>query len=348
MKPKFGLPIAMVAGFVLLGTVPAKSSTHDFYKGKALRIVVGFAAGGAVDLWTRAVARYWPRYIPGNPDIIVQNMPGGGTMIAANYVYGVARPDGLTLGAIAPALYFDQLIGRKEVQFDWTKFTWVGSPEQIDELLFMRADAPYKTLDDIRRAAQPPRCAATGPASATYYFPKLLEEVLGLKFNIVTGYPGGAEADLAIERGEMQCRGASASSFFGREPGRTWAKTGFVRVLVQGGSKRDPKAPDAPTIWELMEKEKTPEASRRLATVVLAAGAFGRPIVGAPGIPGDRVKILRESFMKAMSDREFLVEAKKRNWEVNPVSGETLEALAKEVIVQPPEIVERVKKVLGK
>lgn len=348
MKPRLGLALAAVASLVFVATVPASSSTHDFYRGKTLRIVVGFATGGAVDLWTRTIARYWPRYIVGNPAIIVQNMPGGGTMVAANYVYGVAKPDGLTLAAIAPALYFEQLIGRKEVQFDWTKFAWIASPEQIDELLFMRADAPYKTLEDIRRAAQPPRCAATGPASATYYFPKLLEEVLGLKFNIVTGYAGGAETDLAIERGEMQCRGASSSSFFGREPGRTWAKTGFVRVLVQGGSKRDPKAPDAPTIWELMEKEKTPEAGRRLATVVLGAGVFGRPILGGPGIPRERVKILRESFMKAVSDPEFLAEAKKRNWEVNPVSGERLEALAKEVIDQPPEVIERVRKLLGR
>lgn len=319
-----------------------------FYQGKTIRIVVGFAPGGAVDLWTRAVARYWPKRIPGNPDIVVQNMPGGGTMIAANYVYGVAKPDGLTLGAIAPALYFDQLIGRKEVQFDWTKFTWIGSPEQIDEVLFFRADAPYKTLEDIRKAAEPPRCAATGPASATYYFPKLLEEVFGLKFNIVTGYPGGAEADLAIQKGEMQCRGASSSSFFGREPGRTWVKTGFVRVLIQAGSTRDARAPEAPTIWELMEKEKTPEASRRLAKIVLAAGVFGRPIVGAPGVPPDRIKILRDSFMKAVDDPEFVAEAKKRGWELNPVSGEKLEAVAKEVIVQPAEVIERMKRILGK
>ena len=214
-------------------------------------------------------------------------------------------------------------------------------------MLFIRAGAPYKTLEDIRRATEPPRCAATGPASATYYFPKLLEEVFGFKFNIVTGYPGGAEADLAIEKGEMQCRGASASSFFGREPGRTWAKTGFVRVLVQAGSKRDARAPDAPTISELMEKEKTPEASRRLVKIVLAAGVFGRPMIGAPGIAADRVKILRDSFMKAMDAPEFVAEAKKRDWELNPVMGEKLEALAKEVIVQPPEVIARTKKPLG-
>lgn len=333
--------------FFLLWSFEAQAQA-PFYQGKTIRIVVGFAPGGAVDLWTRVVARYWPKYIPGNPDIIIQNMPGGGTMIAANYVYGVAKPDGLTVASIAPALYFDQLIGRKEVQFDWTKFTWIGSPEQIDELLFIRADAPYKSLEDIRKAAEPPRCAATGPASATYYFPKLLEEVFGLKFNIVTGYAGGAETDLAIQKGEMQCRGASASSFFGREPGRTWAKSGFVRVLVQAGSRRDARAPDAPTIWELMEKERTPEASQRLAKIVLAAGVFGRPVVGAPGVPAERVKILRDSFMKTMDDPEFVAEAKKRGWELNPVSGERLETLAKEVIVQPPEVIERMRRILAK
>jgi tripartite-type tricarboxylate transporter receptor subunit TctC len=338
--------IVFVSLFFLLWSSEVHAQA-PFYQGKTIRIVVGFAPGGAVDVWARVVARYWPNYIPGKPDIVVQNMPGGGSMVAANYVYGVAKPDGLTLASIAPALYFDQLIGRKEVQFDWTKFSWIGSPEQIDELLFIRADAPYKTFEDIRKAAEPAKCAATGPASATYYFPKLLEDVFGLKFNIVTGYPGGAEADLAIEKGEMQCRGASASSFFGREPGRTWAKTGFVRVVVQAGSKRDARAPDAPTIWELMDKEKTPEASRRLAKIVLAAGVFGRPLVGAPGVPAERVKVLRDSFMKTIDDPGFVAEAKKRGWELNPVSGERLELLAKEVIVQSPEVIERVRKILG-
>jgi tripartite-type tricarboxylate transporter receptor subunit TctC len=145
--------IVFVFLFFLLGSSEVQAQV-PFYQGKSIRIVVGFAPGGAVDVWARVVARYWPKYIPGNPDIIVQNMPGGGSMIAANYVYGVAKPDGLTLASIAPALYFDQLIGRKEVQFDWTKFTWIGSPDQIDELLFIRADAPYKTLEDIRKAAE--------------------------------------------------------------------------------------------------------------------------------------------------------------------------------------------------
>lgn len=327
---------------------PNLHAQADFYKGKTIRMVLGFSAGGTNDLWARAVARFWGKYIPGNPDVIVQNMPGAGSMIAANYVYGVGKPDGLTLGLISPALFFDQIAARKEVQFDWSKFAWIGSPEETDEMLSVRSDSPYKTLDEIRKATVPPKCGATGTGTTGHYFPRLLEEVLGLKFNIVTGYPGASEIDLAVEKGEVHCRAGTTSAFFGREPGRTWAKTGFVRILVIGGMKRDPRVPDVPTIWELMEKERTPELGRRVATVILSPGFFGRPFVGSPGIPPDRVKILRESFMKTMSDAELLAEAEKRKWEPSPVSGEKLEALARDVIAQPPEVISRMNVVLGK
>ncbi len=320
----------------------------DFYKGKTIKMLIGYSAGGTNDLWARTIARFWGKHIPGNPEFIVQNMPGAGTQVAANYIYGVEKSDGLTLGLLAPALFFNQIGGQKEVKFDWAKFAWIGSPEETSEMLSMRADTPYKTLDDIRGAAVPPRCGTTGTGTPGHYFPRLLEEVLGLKFNLVIGYPGASDIDLAIEKGEVQCRAGTTSAFFGREPGRTWAKTGFVRILVIGGSKRDPRAPNVPTIWELMEKHKTPESGKRLTTLLLSPGSFGRPIVGGPGIPADRVKILRESFLKAMKDPELLAEAEKRRWEPDPVSGETLQALAREVVTQPPEVITRMNAVLGK
>lgn len=321
---------------------------NDFFKGKTLRVIIGYSAGGTNDLWARAVARFWSKYIPGNPDIIVQNMPGAATMVAANYIYGVGKSDGLTVGLIAPALFFNQIGGQKEVKFDWAKFAWIGSPEETSEMLSMRSDTPFKTLDDIRKATVPPKCGTTGPGTPGHYFPRLLEEVLGLKFDLVTGYPGASEIDLAIEKGEVQCRAGTTSAFFGREPGRTWAKTGFVRLLVIGGSKRESRAPDVPTIGEFMEKYKTPESGKRLTTVLLSPGSFGRPIVGSPGIPADRVKMLRDGFLKAMRDPELLAEAEKRGWEPDPVSGEKLEALAREVVSQPPEVIARMNVVLGK
>jgi len=319
----------------------------DFYKGKQIKIVVGASAGAASDLYARVVAQHLPKQILGKPEAIVQNMPGGGSMTAANYVYSVAKPDGLTLGAVTAPIYFAQLLGRKEVQFDWAKFTWIGTPEENDELLFIRSDQPYKTLLDLRKAAEAPRCGASGVGSTGYYIPKLLEEVFGLKINMVTGYPGAADVDIAVEKNEIHCRGTTISAFFGREPGKTWAKNGFVRFLVQTGDQRNHRLPDTPTIWELMDQEKGMDAKKRLARVVLGPGAFGRPILATPGIPAERVKLLREAYANMMKDPEFVAEAKKRQWELAPVSGERLEALAKEVIHQPPDIVERMKKIMG-
>lgn len=326
---------------------PPLQAQSDFYKGKQMKIVVGASTGAASDLYARVVAHYLPKQIPGKPDIIVQNMPGGGSITAANYVYSVAKPDGLTLGAVTAPIYFAQLLSRKEVQFDWGKFTWIGTPEENDELFFLRSDQPYKTLLDLRKASEPPRCGASGVGSTGFYIPKLLEEIFSLKINMVTGYPGAADVDVAVEKNEVHCRGTTISAFFGREPGRTWAKNGFVRFLVQTGDKRNHRLPDTPTIWELMDQEKGMEAKRRLARVVLGPGAFGRPILATPGIPADRVKLLRDAYTQMLKDPEFLADANKRQWEINPISGERLEALAKEVINQPPEIIERMKKVMG-
>ena len=337
--------LVVVCSVIFLGS--RLEAQSDFYQGKQLKIVVGASAGAASDLYARVVAQHLPKQILGKPEVIVQNMPGGGSMTAANYVYSVAKPDGLTLGAVTSPIYFAQLLGRKEVQFDWAKFTWIGTPEENDELFFIKSDLPYKTLFDLRKATDPPRCGASGVGSTGYYIPKLLEEVFGLKLSMVTGYPGAADVDLAVEKNEVQCRGTTISAFFGREPGKSWAKNGYVRFLVQTGDKRNHRLRDTPTIWELMEQEKAAETKKRLARVVLGPGAFGRPILATPAIPAERVKILRDAYSKMLKDPEFVAEANKRQWELNPVSGEKLEALAKEVIHQSPDIVERMKKVLG-
>lgn len=333
--------------FLLLCSANLEAQT-PFYQGKTITIVVGNPAGDVYDLYARTISQFMPKYIPGNPNMIVQNMAGAGSMIAANYIYEVAKPDGLTIGSIFPALYFDQLIGRKEVKFDWDKFVWIGSPTVSNHLFYMRADTPFKTIEDVHNAKEPPKCGATGTTSTAYYMPRLFEETLGLKFNIVTGYQGGSDIDLAVERGEMQCRAFTITAFFAREPFHTWRKKGFVRVLIQTGKKRDERLPDTPTIYELMGKYKTPEAGRRLATAILAAGNVGRPYVVPPATPTDRVKIIREAFMKTLKDPEFLAEAKKKKLVIDPVSGEELGALAKEVIATPRAVVERMRTMLGK
>jgi tripartite-type tricarboxylate transporter receptor subunit TctC len=332
--------------FLFSGTVDLWAQT-PFYQGKTVRIVVGNLAGDAYDLWARMFAQHMGKYMPGNPNFIVQNMTGGGGLVAANYVYSVAKPDGLTMGAFGPSMYFDQLAGRKEVKFDWSKFTWIGTPEQTEFILIMRTDTPYKTIEDVRKAAQPPKCGATGTSTSGYYMPKFLDEYMGLKFNIVTGYPGGGEIDLGIERGELQCRNLTISTYFAREPFLTWHKKGFVRPILQTPKKRDARVADVPSIYELMDQYKTPDATRRLATVILAPAIFGRPMVATPGVPPDRVKTLRDAYHRSLKDPALLEDLKKRRWEVDSISGEELEKLAKEVVSQPPEVIENMKKLLG-
>lgn len=319
-----------------------------FYQDKTIRIIAGYGAGSVDDAWTRLIARYLGKYIPGNPNIIVQNMPGAGAMIAANYVYKVAKSDGLTLGGVRAGLYFDQLVRRKEVQFDWTKFTWLGTPTQVEQMIYMRANTPYKTIHDVRKASVPPKCGATGTSSTGYYTANLLEETLGAKFVTLTGYKDGPDIELAVEREEVSCRGISVETLFGREPLISWFKNGFVRVLIQSGKKRDPRLQDVPTIWELMDEYKTPEAGKRLATIILAVGAFGRPYVATPSLPPDRAKLLQSAFKKTLNDPDFQAQAKERRLEIDPVGGEELQTLAREVIAQPPEVVERMKRLLEK
>jgi tripartite-type tricarboxylate transporter receptor subunit TctC len=336
----------LLSGFALLSSI-ARADSHEFFKGKTVRLVVGTSAGGAQDEWARFLAPHLGRNIPGSPDIVVQNMPGAGTVIAANYIYNIAKPDGLTLGLVNPAIYVDQLLGAKEVKFDWTKLSWIGSPERIDQVLFIRTDFPQKTLDDLRKAPEAPRCAATGRSGAGYFLPRLLEEGLGIKIQMVVGYGSGGDMNLAMEKGEVQCRAGTVSAYVGREPTRTWAANGFTRALVQSGTKRYSKLPDVPTVYELMETYKTPDATRRVAKVLLSSGDLGRPFFAPPGMAADRLKILREAFTKTMNDEGLLAEARKKQWDLDPMDGRELEALAKEIMVQPPEVIERVKKILG-
>jgi len=325
----------------------ANAQAQPFYQGKTIRIVVGFTPGGFYDRWARLLARYMPKYIPGNPEMIVQNMPGASSVIAANYVYNVSKGDGLTLLVPINSLYLDQLVERKEVQFDVRKFEWIGTQEKAPVMLYFRAASPYKTFAAIIKAAEPPKCGATGTASTGYLLAKLLEENFKAKLNTVTGYQGGSEVDVAVERGEIVCRGMDIPPHFGREPFETWHKNGFDRHILQSGPKRDPRLADTPTLFELMDQYKTPDVGRQLTRVILASGDLGRPMVAAPGTPADRVKSLREAYAKAMRDPGLIEEAKKGQMDMEHTPGETLQTLLKEVMDQPREVVDRVKKILA-
>jgi tripartite-type tricarboxylate transporter receptor subunit TctC len=334
---------------LLLGSAArAPADQSSFYQGKTLKVIVGFTSGGFYDRWSRLLARYVPKYLPGNPEMIVQNMPGAGGLIAANHVYTVAKSDGFTLGMMSYGMYLDQMVGRNEVQYDVRKFHWIGSPEKSEVLLYMRSDAPYKSIEDIRNAATPPKCGSTGTAGTDYILARLIEDTLGAKIETVLGYPGGSEIDLAVEKGEVQCRGLTAAPYFGREPFISWRKKNFVNVLLYGGVKRDPRIPDTPTIYEIFDKLSVPEESRQVADVILRGGDFGRPWVMGPDTPPQVVKLMRMAYGKAMSDGALLDEARKTKLDVEHVPGDELQRLAEKMLSQPPGVVTRVKRILGK
>jgi tripartite-type tricarboxylate transporter receptor subunit TctC len=342
------LTLSFCFSVVLLASSPqVRAQEETFYKGKTITIVIGSTAGGFYDRWARLFARYMGKYIPGNPEFIAQNMAGASSVIATNQVYNVAKPDGLTLLMPLNSIYVDQIVGRPQVQYDLRKFNWIGSPSIEPSIMYMRADAPYKSIEDIIKAKEAPKCGGSGTSSTDFILSSILEEMVGAKINNILGYPGGTEIDLAVEKGEVVCRSHSVSAHFGREPFDTWHKKGFDRHLIQTGRKRDARAPDAPTLLEVFDRHKVPENNRRVARMLLAAVELGRPMMVTPGTPPERVKILREAYMKVLNDPKARDEAKKSRMDIEPTKGEELEALVKDIFDAPPELIARAKKVLA-
>jgi tripartite-type tricarboxylate transporter receptor subunit TctC len=337
------MTLVFIGALVVTLSARASNAQDQFFKGKQIRIVVGLSTGGGYDRAARLLARYLPKYIPGNPDVLVQNMPGAGSVIAANYVWGVAKPDGLTLLAPHNNFYLAQLSGQKEVRFDLPKFQWIGSLENDDMMMFSRADAPFKSIGEVVRGNLTPKCGSTGVGSSDYVMSRILGETIGANVQNVLGYPGSSEIAIALERGEVQCMGLTISTYYGREPFLTWQKTNFVRFLAQSGRQRDKRVPDAPTIFELMKEFKTSEIKRRVAEAMLQGGEWARPLMAPPGTPANRVATLRAAYEKATKDPEMLAEAKKMRIDITPLAGEKLQSIAKEVMNQPPAVVEQIK-----
>jgi tripartite-type tricarboxylate transporter receptor subunit TctC len=330
--------------FLVLPKAGSLYAQAPFYQNKTLQVIVGSAPGGLYDRWARLFAQHMSKYIPGNPATITQNMPGGGSMVAANYLYGIAKPDGLTIGMFQTHMYLQQLIGVKEVKYDMRKFNWLGSQEKGEMMLYTRADSPYKSIDDMLKAKEPPKCGGSGATDQTALLTQLLEQTVGGKFIRVLGYKGGGEVDLAMERGEVVCRATRITVHFSREPFLSWEKKGFDRHLLQAGKKRDSRLADVPTIYELMDKYKTSQTGRRLAQVILSGDELGRPMVAPPGVPADRVKMLREAYSKALKDPELIAEVSRSRLDMEPSTGEEIETIVQEVMDQPPEVIALIKK----
>jgi tripartite-type tricarboxylate transporter receptor subunit TctC len=308
-------------------------SVSDFYRGKTITMVVGYTAGGGYDLYARALARHMARHIPGNPGFVVNNMPGAGSLTAANYLYSVAPKDGTVIGTIGRGLAMEPLIGKSNVQFDARRFTWIGSGTNEVSVCAVSSTSPVKTWEDVMTT--PITVGGEGSGSDPDTFTILMRNLLGAKLQLVTGYPGGAEITLAIERGEVDGRcGWSLSAINATRP--QWIEQKRLRFLLQMSLERNPELPDVPTVVEKAKDQR----QKDILKLVFSRQVMGRPFLGPPAIPDDRKLALRKAFDETMSDPEFLADAKKTGLEVDPVSGADIDRLLAELYDTPKETLE--------
>lgn len=318
----------------LSGTAYA-DAVSDFYKGKQVTIYVGYSAGGGYDTYARLLGRHIGKHIPGKPSVIVRNMPGAGSVRMANWLYNVGPKDGTAIGAVARGVAFDTLFGMKGSQFDAQKFNWLGSMNNEVSVCVSWATSAIKTFEDVR--AKELVVGGTGGSADTDQFPKILNGVLGTKFKIVAGYPGGNEINLAMERGEVGGRcGWSWSSVVSTRG--AWLKEKKINILVQLSLSKHPDLKDVPLVTDLA---RTPE-EKAIMKLVFARQVMGRPFVLPPGIPADRLTALRKAFMDTMKDKEFRDQAQRGKLEVEAVSGEEIQKLVDEAYATPKPVVDRV------
>jgi tripartite-type tricarboxylate transporter receptor subunit TctC len=303
------------------------------YAGKTVTIIVGYKAGGGYDATARLLARHLPKHIPGKPTVIVQNMPGANSMIAANHVYNVAKPDGLTIGTFNRNLPVAQLTRVDGVKYDMTKFAWIGSAASECTILALRADLPYKSVEELKKAKQPLVIGATGPGANTYDFPLLLKEFLGLNLKIVTGYQSSADIMLAIERKEVDGRAGSFTSI------RPFIDRNLVRPVLRARA-------DEPGVEQLPIDEDLAPNPRAKAIMALrsAPEIVGRPYVMHPNTPPELVNIMRDAFAKAIEDKALVAEATKASMELNYVGADVAVKVMKEMLSQPKDVVDEFSK----
>jgi tripartite-type tricarboxylate transporter receptor subunit TctC len=335
---------------ILIALIGATSLTQaqgskPFYEGKTVQLIVSSGPGATTDIAARLVGRYLGKHIPGNPGTIVQNMPGGGGLVAANHLFNLAKPDGLTILAVSRANYLDQMVGRAEVRADFRKFGWIGSFNRAPMMIACRTDTPYKSIAAMRAAKIPPRFGESGTGSISYVFSNLINKIFDLKIKNVTGFGSGREIDLGMERGEADCRATSDITVI-RSPWNRWVKDNFVTFVIQQGPEKSRLLPPVSTVAELAPPESKPLVD--LMNVMLAYTEFDRPYAAPPGVPKERLQTLRESFERMLKDPEFAAEAKKLlDWDgMTFLSGEQLQRKIEATVTQPPDVIKRVKEVL--
>jgi tripartite-type tricarboxylate transporter receptor subunit TctC len=326
MKKIFGAALALLA----FCAASRAAGVEDFYKGRTIAVVIGYSVGGGYDLYGRLLAAHMGKHIPGNPTLVPQNMPGAGSLKAANYLYSVAAKDGSIIGTFGRSLALEPLLG--DAKYDGTKFTWLGSVTDDVSLCVSWYTSPIKVWGDT--LTKNFTFGGEGAGSDPDVFALTIKNVFGAKVKLVTGFPGTADTTLAMERGEIDglC-GLSYSTLRGRHP--TWIPEKKVNLLVQAAIRGSKDLPDVPLLLDLA---KTPEQAKVLKLIVASQG-MARPFVAPPDIPADRKAALRAAFDATMMDPDFLADATKIDVDVNPVTGAELDALLAELYATPKDII---------
>jgi tripartite-type tricarboxylate transporter receptor subunit TctC len=311
-----------------------------FFKGRNVNMEIGYSAGGGYDVYARMIARFMGKHIPGAPAVIPKNMQGAGSLRLANWIYSAAPKDGTEIGTIGRGIAFDPLLGNKNAQFDAGKFTWLGSATNEVSVCVAWEGSGITKFDDLY--TKPLAVGGTGGGADTDVFPQILNAVLGTKMKLISGYPGGNDVGLAMERGEVQGRcGWSWSSV--QATHKDWIMQKKIVVLVQLALSKHPDLPDVPLVTDLAKTDE----QRQILKLIFARQVMGRPYLAPPGVPKERVDALRQAFLDTMKDKEFLAEADTAQLEINPVTGPAIEKLLQEVYQTPADIAAKAAQVLN-
>jgi tripartite-type tricarboxylate transporter receptor subunit TctC len=311
----------------------AAETSSPFYAGKTLRILVGFSPGGGYDLYARELARYLGRHVPGNPAVLVQNMVGAGSLKAVNYLYNAAPRDGTVLATFARGIVFEPLISHLDgAQFDAPKFNWIGSVSNEVSVCATNASRGIHTWHDMETKSTV--IGASGAGADSDVFPIVLRNLFRLPMKIVTGYPGGSDLDLAMERGEIDGRcGWSWNSIVSRN--RDWLTNKRIDITLQIALAKHEDLPDVPLIMDLVKDQRRDAALK----LIVSRQSIARPFAAPPEVPGDRVEALRRAFDATVADPDFLAEMRSQSLEVRPFRGAEVQALIRELYAAPPEVV---------
>ena len=330
----------VAAGAMVWVALPARADAiEDFYKGRTITVITSTGEGGSFTAVARAVARHIPRYIPGNPSMIVKNMPGAGNLLATNFMYNQAPQDGTHIATVVPGVVQRQIVDPRGVYYDARRFNWLGSTGNSNLVSFVWHAAGVKTLEDV--IEREITAGATGVGSNTFYYPNIMNKVLGTKFKIVMGYKTTSAIDLALVRGEVDSHtGGSLSTVLSAHP--DWVTEEKVRFLMQIGRKRAQGLEDVPLFSELGKTDK----ERQILQAISSHETMGRPYLAPPSVPAERIAALRAAFTATMNDDQFRAEATKSKFELDPITGDELAKMVMQTVNAPSDIVAEIQVLL--